>query len=128
MKNDWRTSIPYLGFALILICGCRAKSTFYSQNQSLVRLLDAQDKISNPDIKYVLHGDGNNLFYLEDFRAAIIKWNFMKRNIDIIRQISDSLKSKGVELLVVPVPTKVETYPELLHGRDVQDISPSKNI
>ncbi|MDB6036102.1 MAG: hypothetical protein JWM16_6440 [Verrucomicrobiales bacterium] len=117
-----------LAFACLSLSACRSKDPIYSPNAELIQVMDVQDKKSGPaSDKYVLRG-GDHLFYLEDLRAAVIKWVHLDSNLRIVGGVSDRLKAKGIRLLVVPVPTKVETYPELLSGRNVFDVSPCKNL
>jgi hypothetical protein len=105
----------------------RRPDPFYARNRELIRILKVQDAQSAPGgLKYVVRG-GGHLFYLEDLRAAVSKWPALEANADIIAGLSQALRTSGVRLLVVPVPTKAETYPELLGGPDVPDVSPSKD-
>ncbi|MDB5103743.1 MAG: hypothetical protein JWP91_1432 [Fibrobacteres bacterium] len=122
-------SLLVLLFSLLILAGCREKDPFYSRNEALIRVLDAQDARSGKGAdKYVIRGGNGHLFYLEDLRAAVTKWDHLDSNLALISRVSAGLKAKGVRLLLVPVPTKVEVYPALLGGRDGSDISPSKNL
>lgn len=140
-----RASRPLLfAAALLLFSACRKTDPAYSRNRELIAILDAHDKMETwrefePDRKsgvplsmgntgkYVIPGDSGQFFYLEDLRAALVKWDHFDANLRLIDQVSTALKARRIRLLVVPVPTKVETRPELLGGRDVPDLSPSKN-
>jgi hypothetical protein len=117
-------SLP-LAAALLFFPGCREEDP-YSRNRDLIALLDAHDKADNA-AKYVIQGGEGQLFYLEDLRAALVKWEHLDANLTLIARVSEALKARGMRLLVVPAPTKVEARPELLGGRDVPDLSPSKN-
>ncbi|MEO6094508.1 MAG: hypothetical protein ABIW76_02125 [Fibrobacteria bacterium] len=134
----------HLAATLLLFPGCRKADPDFSRNRDLIAILDAHDKLETsrepkPDLKsgapemqsnaekYVIHGEGGQLFYLEDLRAAVARWEHLDANLTIIARVSQALKAQGIRLLVVPAPTKVETRPELLGGRDVPDLSPSKN-
>lgn len=111
----------------LLLSGCRKEDPFYARNRALIALLDAHERESDPAEKYVLKGKDGHLFYLEDLRAAVVKWPSLEDHARLIGAFADSLKGEGVSLLVVPVPTKVEIYPELLGGRASSELSPSKN-
>jgi hypothetical protein len=114
--------------ALLLYPGCRKEDPAYSRNRDLIAILDAQDKLeTRRESKYVIRGGEGQLFYLEDLRAALVKWDHFDANLALIAQVSAALKAQGIRLLVVPVPTQVEAQPELLGGRNVPDLSPSKN-
>lgn len=112
-----------------MLSGCRNEDPVYAQNRELIRILKAHEKLPGPGPdKYVIPGREGHLFYLEDLRAAVIKWAYLDFNVKLITALSARLAAKGVRLILLPVPTKVETYPELLSGRDVPDISPSKDL
>ncbi len=118
-----------LAAAACLQTGCRGKDPFYAQNEALIRVLAQGDgKSAGDPEKYVLRGRGGHLYYLEDLRAAMLKWTYLEYNAKLIGELARRLRAKSIRLLVVPVPSKVETYPELLSGRDVYDVSPSKNL
>src|SRR5690606_1718395 len=112
----------------MLFSGCGKDEGFYAPNRDLISLLDSHDRKTVLADKYVLRGDSGHLFYLEDLRAAVVKWDSLDENIRLIQALSDTLKSLGVRLLIVPAPTKVETYPELLGGKSREKMSPSKNL
>jgi hypothetical protein len=116
-----------LGVAAGALLFAHRPDPFYARNAALIRILDGQDARNAPGaLKYVVRG-GSHLFYLEDVRAAVSKWPALEANVGIIAGLSQALRARGVRLLVVPVPTKAETYPELLGGPDVPDVSPSKD-
>jgi acetyltransferase AlgX (SGNH hydrolase-like protein) len=137
-------SRPILAAALLVFSGCRNPETADASNRDLIKLLDAQDRLgTEPEgtfhgkpgggtdvkrlaAKYVIHGAQGHLFYLENLRAALVKADAFKPSLALIAQASAVLKAKGVRLLVVPVPTKVETHPELIGGRNVPYLSASK--
>jgi hypothetical protein len=127
---------PILAAALLLFPGCRKHDSTISLNRDLIKLLDAQDRVQMGSdgksdgnrlaARYVIHGGRGQLFYLEDLRAALVKAGTYDASLALIARVSAGLKAKGIRLLVVPVPTKVETHPELLGGRNVPDLSDSK--
>lgn len=121
--------ILVLAFTGLLLAGCKNQDPFYSQNQGLIRVLDAQDKITSAAAdKYVLRGEGGHLFYLEDLRAAVTKWKNQDSLPQSLRRLSDQLKARNIRLIIVPVPTKVEVHADLLSpGRNAFDVSPAKN-
>lgn len=118
---------PILSAALLLLSGCRDPDPSDALNRDLIKLLIAQDRSGkDPAGKYVIHGARGHLFYLEDLRAALVKAGAFESSLGFIASVSAALKAKSVRLLVVPVPTKVETHPELLGGRNVPHLSLSK--
>jgi hypothetical protein len=138
-------SRPILAAALLLLPGCRKDDPSTSLNRDLTAILDARDRLeikpggksdAKPDAKpyeerlaakYVIQGSRGHLFYLEDLRAALVKADAFDASLALIAKVSATLKAKSIRLLVVPVPTKVETHPELLGGRNVPDLSGSKD-
>lgn len=122
---------PILAAALLLSSGCRDPDPSSALNRDLIKLLNAQDRLETDRTrlasKYVIHGERGHLFYLENLRAALVKPDAFKASLALIARASADLQAKGVRLLVVPVPTKVETHPEFIGGRNVPDISASKN-
>lgn len=140
-------SRPILAAALLLFPGCRKNdpSGQFNLNRNLFEILGARDRLQvKPDgqsqggtgaetdgnglaAKYVIQGSRGQLFYLEDLRAALVEPGAFQAGLALIARVSAALKAKGVRLLVVPVPTKVEIHPELLGGRNVPDLSGSKD-
>ena len=112
--------------AVLAVSGCGSRDPFYARNLTLIDTLHAHDTISQPSRKYVIRGGAGQLFYLEDVRAAVTKWGSLESNAEAIGRLSADLSAKGKRLLVVPVPTKVETYPEWLGRADTGEVSPSK--
>jgi hypothetical protein len=125
MRIYGKCLFPILLGALLSGSGCRKEDPFYLPNRPLIRILDAQDKLTGAAERYVVRGGDGHLFYLEDLRAAVTKWPDLEANAAMIGRLAKALDSMGTRLLVVPVPTKVEVYPELLGGRNASDISPS---
>lgn len=129
-------SSPILAATLLLFPGCRKHAPSNALNRDLIQILVARDRLEmkpdgKPDqnrlaAKYVIQGSGGHLFYLEDLRAALVKAGAFDASLALIAQVSAGLKAKGVRLLVVPVPTKMETHPELLGGGNVADLNVSK--
>jgi acetyltransferase AlgX (SGNH hydrolase-like protein) len=137
-------SRPILAATLLLFPGCRKQAPSSALNRHLIAILDARDRLDvKPDVKadavtegkphgnrlaakYVIQGSHGHLFYLEDLRAALVKADAYDASLALIARVSAALQAKGVRLLVVPVPTKVEIHPELLGGRNVPDLSDSK--
>ncbi len=127
---------PILAAAILLFLGCRKHDPSgqfnHNLNRDLIKLLEARDRLEvKPDgnglaDKYVIEGSRGQLFYLEDLRAALVKADAFDASLALIARVSAGLKAKGIRLLVVPVPTKVEVHPELLGGRNVPDLSDSK--
>jgi hypothetical protein len=71
----------------------------------------------NAPADYGVWGEDGTLFYSEEIRYCLLNW-YKNRNNEKVVAFSQELAREGITLLVVPVPTKVEVYPELLTGID----------
>ena len=98
-----------------------------SADPALLAVLRAQDTVRNLSAKYVVRGREGHLFYLEDLRAAVSRWSSLESNAAVIGRLAAGLRGQGIRLLVVPVPTKPELYPELLGGRAVAHVCPARD-
>ena len=62
--------------------------------------------------KYTVYGYDDELFYLEDIRYCLLNW-YGNGNNRKIAALARELDGKGIRLVVVPVPNKVEVYPSV---------------
>lgn len=128
---------PALAAPLSLACAlalglftsaCSPRRAPLPADPALVAILNAQDTLKDIARKYVVKGRDGHLFYLEEVRAAVSAWTFLDSNAALIGNLAAALEARGVRLLVVPAPTKVETYPEYLGARDVPEVGAAKGI
>jgi hypothetical protein len=69
-------------------------------------------KYKNESQNDVIHGIDNWLFYKQELEYASDSMPFS--NIQRIADYSKTLKKKGITLFVVPIPNKIDIYPERL--------------
>lgn len=105
---------------LLGACG-RAEDPFEARNAGLAALLRRQDPVSDISRKYRIPGRDGHHFYLEDLRAHLAPWHRASPNAERMARLREELAGRGIRLLFMPVPSKVETYPELLEEAERGD-------
>jgi hypothetical protein len=109
---------PVLVFTLLLL---GTQLTSCTKVSSLVARQRLSTVLNDYDLhrshKYVVFGKNGTLFYLEELRYCLLNW-YKKGDNERILKFSRELARQHVSLIVVPVPTKTEVYPELLTDID----------
>jgi hypothetical protein len=65
------------------------------------------------------------LFYKEEYNYCFQK---LPQNWRVIKDFSLLLASRGIRLIVVPVPDKIEVYPERICGFSVREVVPGRQL
>jgi hypothetical protein len=60
----------------------------------------------------VCRGVNGWLFYEKEISAVLLRWRFNANNAKILSNLSSVLKEKGIQVVIVPVPNKIDIYPE----------------
>ena len=68
---------------------------------------------TNKEVKYVVRGRNNWLYYQESLLPYAVQW---VDNKPAVKAFSDSLATRGITLFVVPVPDKLQVYPQHFFG------------
>jgi hypothetical protein len=109
----------FVGAAFALFCmlpaGCwLEKPKRYAARVQVSRMYTTLNSQERAD-KYVVRGKGDQLFYLENLQYTLLNWDLRdNKAIKEVLALNDFLYSRGITFVFVPLPTKIDLYPECL--------------
>jgi SGNH hydrolase-like domain, acetyltransferase AlgX len=113
-----RRLILPLGFVILLTCLALAVTWYCFASRELF-LVVLKHKCESAGYPTVLTEKNRWLFYKDEYEYCLRR---LPENQKAIEDFSNHLDRKGIKLIVVPIPDKIEVYPEKICGFSVANV------